>query len=156
MQKLIIPIVGFAAPSSNTDYVIATIVAPANAPLVVDEILLCPEGTLSTDGPFRYQSGVASGAGSSAPISITIAQLDPSKSLGSAVTPTAKQWGSGSPPTLATVQDISSVPASQPLYRVYSKNPITIKEGTIYCLVGNILGSSNTNIKFSGYVIVWA
>jgi hypothetical protein len=154
MQKLMIPITAFAAPTSNTEYCVCTINAPANAPMMIQEIMLCPEGQVSTDPSFRYKVGIASGAGTGG-TAITPVQLDPTKSLGSAITPTATQWGSGTPSTLVSAQDVVSVKASDPLFRQYAANPITVKEGTSFCITANTLSSTNGNIKFSGYAIAW-
>ena len=151
MQELLIPILSFPAPSSNTDYVVATVTAPSGVPMYVREVQLCPEGTVTTDGSFRYQAGVADGAGSGG-TTLTPTQLNPNASLPSGITPAAKQ-GPGSC-SLSAAQDVASLPASQALRRPYDAHPIQVAAGASFAVVANILGSTNGNIKFSGYILV--
>ena len=152
-QQLIVPISSFAAPSNATDYCVATINAPTGVPCKILEVMLCPEGVISTDGAFRYKIGVASGPGTPG-TAITVGQNNPSLTLPSAITPTATQWGSGTPSTLTTPQDTVSIPATAPYYRDFRAKDMHIKEGTSFCVIANILASTNTNIKFSGYVLL--
>ena len=152
-QLITVPISSFATPSANTDYCVATISAPTGVPCKIIEVTLCPEGIISTDGSFRYKVGIASGPGTPG-TAITVAQNNPSLTLPSAITPTATQWGSGTPSTLTTSQDTVSVPATAPYYRDFRAKDMHIKEGTSFCVIANILGSTNTNIKFSGYVLL--
>jgi hypothetical protein len=156
-QIVMYPFMGFATPSANTEYVIASLSAQSNVPFEVLQVLIGPEATVSTDAQFRYRVGVASGAGTPG-TSITGVQVDQTMSIPSSFFPTGTQWGSGTPPTLSSAQDVASLASSSALFRNYADpqditvEPLKVKEGTTFCITANILGSANGNVKFSGFV----